>query len=210
MDLTYDTIEKVLDYLDKKSVFAFLFSGKSLSMYRIYIYRRFLFDIRHMKYLPPEFKNEVRNLKILDTKENLKNYPDIYKIYDIYYSISRYIDPNYKKLVRSMIIDIPTFELLTEFVNLETLIICSDQFNQKIDWLPSKTKKIIIHSLKYNQHIDHLFGQVEYIEINSPIFQNCHKSKKLEGTYLVINGKAYHDVDFKELPIFKNINIHVE
>lgn len=210
--MSYDIIEKVLNYLDKKSVLAFLSSGKPFATHRIYLYRRFLFDIRHLKYLPPEFKNEVRNMRILNVEENLGNYPNINKIYDIYYSISSHIDPNYKKMVRSIIIDTPNLESLSlmEFENLEILIVNSITFNQKIDMLPPKIKKIIIHSLAYNQPIYHLLGQIKHIEVNSPLFKRYKKSEELKGTQLIINGKEYYQSDFERMPILKDALICVE
>jgi len=196
-------IENILGYLDKNSIFNFIYLCNDLSDFSYYIYNKYKFDynltkntsnINKIKYLNNVDENDIPKIKTI--------YLNIKGFYGVKYSPLIDLHIEYKKMIHIMVInnDPPN---LKQYSNLKKVTIDYELFNKKLDFLPESIEEINIDSMMFNQPIKNVLPNLKKLSIESLSFN----SKISNDLISKLGSVNIHSPTYTQTPNLSNSEI---
>ncbi|XWV24472.1 putative ORFan [Tupanvirus deep ocean] len=193
--LTNVIIEKIIDYLDKNSVFVFISLYKSCADFKYCIYDRFKFNYALIKNEPNEYKSLVKYLFSMtedDVVDAIPKFPKLVECHNVLYNPINILCPSATKFIVSLIINAQNINKnLKYYTHLNKIIIDNDFFNDDLVNIPQTVTDIKIKSLVFNKEI-HGLNSVKSLIIKSASFNQTipyHLLSQLDK--LVIDSPTY-------------------
>ncbi|AUL78773.3 putative orfan [Tupanvirus soda lake] len=193
--LTEVIVEKILDYLDKESLFVFFRVCKIFNNFKYYVYNRLKFDYNLIKNEPNTYKSCVKylcNMTEKDIIEAVLIFPNLVGCYRVLYDPNDVIEQNIAKFIVSLDVQTPMINKdMKSYTHLKEIIIDNELFNDTLKNIPQSVTNLKIKSLVYNKEVNHLTS-IKSLVIESSSFNQTVPDKLLANLEeLVINSPTY-------------------